>query len=255
MAENILACRPGSYGKFRDGAYKHLASIGVTCVEIPVPEDVDAELARLGELGLSVTSVQADCALDAEDAVERFTPQIDATVKLGAKLMFVSANTRGTDRSVCYDRLRLMADAAAGQDVTIVLETHPDLITNGDVAAETMKGVDHLNLRVNWDTANVYYYNEGIDGIEEMTKVIDHIAAVHLKDTNGGYKTWHFPALGDGIVDFREVFRLMNERGFHGPFTMEIEGIRGEQLDRAQTEARISRSVDHLRSIGVIESI
>lgn len=253
MPKNLLACRPASYQKFADGAYPHLASIGVKHVEIAVPEDIDAELARLAEHGLSVTSVQAKCELETGDAAERFKPQIDATVRLGAKLMFVSANTKGTEKSVCYERLRAMGDDAAAAGVTIVLETHPDLITNGDVARETMEGVDHPHVRVNWDTANVYYYNEGVDGLAELEKVLDFLGAVHLKDTNGEFKTWHFPAFGEGIVDFKEVFRRVNERGFYGPFTMEIEGVKGDQFDRAQTEDRVARSVAHLRAVGVID--
>jgi len=132
-----------------------------------------------------------------------------------------------------------------------VIETHPNLVTNGTVGRETMERVNHPNVRINWDTANVYYYNDGVDGIAEMKKLIEFIGAVHLKDTNGRPKTWHFPALGEGIVDFKEIFRLLNARGFNGPFTMEIEGVEGESLDRAATEDRVARSVDHLRRLGI----
>lgn len=252
MLENLLSCRPASYQEFADGAYAHLASIGVKYVEIPVPSDIDVELAKLTKHGLKALSVQAACELETEDGVERFGSQIDVAVNLGVKFMFVSANTRGKDKSVCYERLRRMGEAAAAQGVTIVLETHPDLVTNGEVGRQTMAGVNHPNVRINWDTANVYHYNEGIDGIAELQKVIEFIGAVHLKDTSGKFKAWNFPAFGEGVVDFKEVFRLMNARGFYGPFTMEIEGVEGESLDRAATEARVAKSVAHLRSLGCV---
>jgi sugar phosphate isomerase/epimerase len=73
-----------------------------------------------------------------------------------------------------------------------------------------------------------------------------------LKDTRGRFKTWDFPGLGDGIVDFSRVFGLLNARGFHGPFTIEIEGVEGESLDRAATLGRVARSVAHLRKLGCI---
>jgi len=75
------------------------------------------------------------------------------------------------------------------------------------------------------------------------------VRSVHLKDTNGGYRTWYFPALGDGVVDFAGVFHLLNDRGFYGPFTFELEGIQGESLTEAETRARVARSLDHLRSL------
>lgn len=78
------------------------------------------------------------------------------------------------------------------------------------------------------------------------------ITSVHLKDTNGGYRCWWFPALGEGIVEFAGVFQVLNERGFHGPFTFELEGIQGETLDEAATQERVTRSLQHLKNLGVV---
>src|SRR5207302_1865217 len=112
---------------------------------------------------------------------------------------------------------------------------HPDLAHNGEVALGTMRAIDHPNVRINYDTGNVYYYNEGVDGVAELRKILEYVGAVHLKDTSGGYRAWNFPALGQGVVNFPEIFRLLNGRGFYGPFTMELEGIQGETLDEAAT--------------------
>lgn len=251
MPTNVIACRPQSYGKFPEAAYAHLASIGVRHVEIPIPRDVDAELKTLRGFGLAVSSVQGGCHPESDAGVAEFAGQLDPVVRLGARIVFVSAKTNGTDRTACHTRLRAMGDAAAAKRVTIALETHPDFVTNAGVALETMRAVNHPAVRLNWDTANIYYYNEGVDGLAELRQVLPFVAAVHLKDTNGKFKTWHFPALGDGIVDFMEVFRLMAGRGFSGPYTIELEGIEGEDLDRARSEARVARSVEHLRKLGV----
>jgi len=94
---------------------------------------------------------------------------------------------------------------------------------------------------------------QGIDGIEELKKVLEYVEGVHLKDTDGGYKSWHFPALGQGIVDFPTVFRLLNERGMCGPFTIEIEGIGGEETTPELVSQRMSRSAQYLRDIGALE--
>jgi len=249
---NIISCRPSSYGKYRDKAYEHLSQIGVTHVEIPMPriEDVEKVLDELSRYRLSVGSIQAPCDIKSEDVADQFRTAVEVASRLGANRIFTSVHTGGLDKSIVYERLRRVGDVAAQKDVIVIMETHPDLVTNGDVALETMKGVDHPNVRINFDTANIYYYNEGVDGIEEMRKVLDYIEGVHLKDTNGQPRTWYFPTLGEGIVDFKKVRELLNARGFYGPFTIEIEGIKGENLTLEQMLERMEKSVQHLRECG-----
>jgi sugar phosphate isomerase/epimerase len=87
--------------------------------------------------------------------------------------------------------------------------------------------------------------------VGELEKLADYVAAVHLKDTNGGYKAWHFPSLGSGVVDFPEIFRRMDARGFTGPYTMELEGVQGVELDEAGQLQYVADSVAYLQSIGV----
>ena len=87
--------------------------------------------------------------------------------------------------------------------------------------------------------------------MEQAARGADLIASVHLKDTNGGFGCWRFPALGEGVVDFAGVFRVLNERGFYGPFTFELEGIQGEDLDEPATRDRVARSLNHLQSLGL----
>ena len=43
---------------------------------------------------------------------------------------------------------------------------------NGDIALETMKAVDHPNIRINFDTGNVYYYNHDVTAVAEVQKII-----------------------------------------------------------------------------------
>ena len=88
---------------------------------------------------------------------------------------------------------------------------------------------------------------------EEFERVVDYVGAVHLKDTNGEYETWHFPALGEGVVNLPAIFKCFADKGANGPYTMELEGIRGEELSRAGVEKRVEDSVDYLRSNGLMD--
>jgi sugar phosphate isomerase/epimerase len=256
MPANLLACRIASYGNFAAEGYAHLAAIGVRNVEIPVPDQdlIGAVRAGLAQFGLQATSLQGVCDLSRAEVAQGLHWQCEAARLLGARLLFLSVKAGSLARETAYARLRACGDVAARYGITLALETHPDLVTNGEVALETMRAVDHPHVRVNWDTANPFHYCRGIDGIAEMLKVVDYIAAVHLKETDGAYGGWYFPGFGEGrgIVDFAGVVRELNRRGFYGPFTMEIEHVAGETLTEELVRRRIAGSVEHLRKLDVI---
>ena len=254
--QNLIACRPASYGKFHNEAFKHLAEIGITHVELDVPqtdrwESLEAELSKCG---LKVSSVGGSITLTDPNALQEIDHLARGARFFGSKIIFLSVKSGGKALSECYSLLRAFGDVAATFGATIALETHPDLITNGEVATATMLGTAHTNVALNYDSANLYFYNQEIDGIVELKKFLPWLGAVHLKETNGKYKTWYFPGLheGDGIVNFPEIFRICNNAGFFGPFTMELEGIDGEEVTREQAFARVANSLQYLKSIKVV---
>ncbi len=252
---NLIACNLNSYRQYRDGAFEHLARIGLTHVEIPCPEpeDGDAVQRELDGFGLRASSLIIRCEMHADDVVQRFAHSLNTVAEMGVGLVFTSVKTGGVDRDFVYGRLQDIGDAAAERGIVVAMETHPDLVTNADVALETMRGVNHPNIGINFDTANVHYYNEGVDSVEQFRKVSHAVAAVHLKDTNGAFQTWHFPALGEGIVDFPSIFEIFASHGRNGPYTLELEGIQGESLTRREVEQRVEQSMDYLRARGLAE--
>jgi L-ribulose-5-phosphate 3-epimerase len=255
MPANAISCRRASYGDFEDQAYAHLKELGLRYVEIPLPppEQVNQTLADLQAHGLTALTVHGECDPREADCAAHVRAQLPVLKALGVKLLFVSARADDTPRVTAYERLRAAGDAAAEDDVTIVIETHPDLFTNAEVALETMAAVDHPNVRINFDTANVYFYNHGVDAVSQLQQMLPHVGAVHLKDTNGQYRDWHFPALGRGIVDFPSVFRMLDDAGYTGPYTLEIEGIEGEEKTADLVKERIAASVEYLRRHGRLD--
>ena len=252
----MLACNLASYGAFPECAYSHLAEIGIRYVEVqcPDPSKVDALRAELEQYGLQASSVIVPCQMDADDVVFRSAHFFDAAQALGVKIAFMSARTAELDREYVYGRLQNIGDEAEKRGIVVALETHPDLVTNGTIGLDTMAGVAHPSVRINFDTANVYYYNKGVTATGELAKVTNCVASVHLKDTDGGFESWHFPALGEGVVDFRACIDLLEGASFSGPYTLELEGIAGEAFTEALAKSRIEASLSHLNEIGLIAS-
>ena len=253
----FLSCRPASFGPAADEAFGHLAEWGVRFVEIglPKPEGAQSLQETLQRHGLMVGSMQV--AVDLGDAAlpERVGEAARRVrEQFGATRIFTSAHAGKLGLDAAYDALRRVGDAVDPHGVTVMLETHPDLGTNGAVAAATMRAVNHPRIRVNWDPANVYFYNEHCDGRAEFDLAAPFLGGVHLKDTGGGFRSWDFPALGEGMVDFRYILKKLEASGYDGPCTMEIEGVKGEQLSREQYVERVRKSVDYLRGLGYFRS-
>jgi len=252
MARNIIACRTGSYGKFEAIALSHLAQVGLKHVEMLVPEaaKLAAAQADLAQHGLSASSLHGKCDVQSATCAAEVEAQMPAFKALGTRYMFVSCKAGEVPLDTVYGRLREAGQVAAAHGVTIIMETHPDLITNAEVALTTMRGVTPPNVRINYDTANIYFYNEGVDGVAELRKCLEYVGALHLKETNGKYRSWHFPALGRGVVKFPEIFALLDKANFGGPCTLEVEGSEGEEQTERRVCDRIAESVGYLRGLG-----
>jgi L-ribulose-5-phosphate 3-epimerase len=250
-----LAVRIMSYGEYQDAAWTHLPAIGVKYLfmSAPAPEEVEATQQKLRDHGLTPVVFRGSGDLSKAGFAEELAPQLAVCEQMGVKYLFLSAKQGDASKEAAYGRLRDAGDIAKRHGVIITLETHPDLGTNGAVQRETMAGVNHPNIRVNFDTANITYYNHDTTAVDELKKSIEYVATVELKDHTGGYETWDFPVLGEGVVDFPAILGMLRDAGYAGPITLEFEGTKGVELDREQTLQAIADSVAYARKLGRFE--
>jgi inosose dehydratase len=159
------------------------------------------------------------------------------------------------ERRLVLDHLRRIGDTAGALGITVALETHKGPTQNAEAMLRLMSELDHPHVRLNFDTGNIAYYNRGVDPASELERVKHLVRNVHVKDNRGSFEDWYFPAVGDGgAVDFRRVRQTLDEVGFSGPYTIEIEGIGGEpEPSPGQRQQRVARSVAHLRACGYFE--
>jgi len=246
-----LACRLASYGKYQDAAWNHLPSIGVHHVFLSVPEpgEIAAVRQRLDAHRLTPLVMRGQADLGEPQSVDVLAGQLAVCAQMGVRYMFLSPKHTGVDKETAYERLRRVGEIARRHGVIVALETHPYLGTNGDVHRETMKHVDHPNVRVNFDTGNITYYNQGADVVTELKKIIEYVATVEFKDHSGQFRTWDFPALGQGKIDFAGVLDVLEAHSYAGPITIEVEGIEGKPWNEAQTKQAIADSVAYLHKL------
>jgi inosose dehydratase len=266
----IIAASPNCFLNFAPFvAYREFPALGIHHVEVPAapgggggfaPELMDSGEVqqfkeRLQGIGVSPVTVGAYCDLTQDRQVGMMKQRIDFARALGATNV-VSDATRQLEVDAetwrkLVNTLRHLGDYATDQGVRIALETHGGLTRNGTLARKLLDAVDHPAVGVNYDTGNIYYYNDDLDPAEDVKLVADRVFQVHLKDTVGGKGEWMFSALGEGRVNFPGIVSVLRSAGFRGPYSLELEGKRGEDLNRAGHREVIRQSMDYLRSIGL----
>ncbi|OQB84535.1 MAG: Inosose dehydratase [Planctomycetes bacterium ADurb.Bin126] len=247
-----LTVRMQNYGKYDDAAWTHLPSIGIARVftSVPAADHVATVAGRLAEHNLQPLVLRGQTDLGRESCVEELASQLAVCERMGVRYMFLSPRHTGASRQVACERLRQAGEIARKHGVTIALETHPDLGTNADAHLATMKEINHPNVRVNFDTGNITFYNKGAEAVTELKKIIDYVATVELKDHSGRYMEWNFPVLGTGVVDFPGVLKVLKDHRFRGPITLEVEGVRGVEMTETQTKQYIADSVRYVQKLG-----
>ena len=250
----VIACRDSVYTT-PAAAFRLLPDTGITHVEL---SGVDpARLADVQKVaavkGVTISTVGSSVALSDAASIETYGQLIDAAGACGIAKLFTSIGAHeAAGRAACMSALRDLAGRASAAGARICMETHPPFAFNAAEARRTIEEVGSDALRLNFDTANVYYYNEAMDGARELDSIKDLVASIHLKDTDGGFHLPNFPVFGEGIVDFRTVFAIGGEIGLEGPYTMELEGPLTNGKSDEERHASVKACMDHLESIGVI---
>lgn len=252
---NIFAC-VGGYGGYEHIMYEHLSSIDVNHIQIHAPspsavEGVQAELDENGFTAVALIAKYQDEDTTATDAATAdWMDAFDAASRMGVSIVHSSIKAHPGAESNVYDWLSNMGDAAAARDIMLVLETHPPLLHTGDACLELIRAVNHPSVRINFDTGNISFYTDGGDAVVELEKIAPYVACTHLKDHDGVFNAWHFRTLGEGIVDFAEILRILKSVDYTGPYILQPEAVRGEELTEAQTKEQIEKSFEHLRQLG-----
>lgn len=132
--------------------------------------------------------------------------------------------------------------------IYIAIEPHQS-ITKTTQGLETVATlVESPWLRINYDTGNAYLGGE--DPYEGLRAVADMVVHVHAKDisirqsSDERGKVTGTPvgcACGDGVIDWKKVIGILGEAKYEGVLSVECG-----------TAGQAARSLEHLRSLGVV---
>ena len=211
------------------------------------PENAGKFLARLGELGITLTAVFG--GFEGESYAD--IPTVVKTVGLvppetraarTAEMKEIADFTKLLGCEVVALHLGFIPHDATDPMYAEVLEVTRDLAdhckANGqdlhlETGQETAEGllqfigdVARDNLFVNFDPANMILYGTG-EPIETLQKIGQHVHSVHCKDAtwadNPGNEWGAEMPLGAGQVGIEQYLRTLDSFGYTGPLTIERE--------------------------------
>jgi L-ribulose-5-phosphate 3-epimerase len=250
-----LAVSTNTYHTYSlEEALAGIAASGFTSVELVsvpgwtehVPRDADgAELRRIQTLleshGLTAISLSGHSGLASADGADEFRKALRIAHALGIR--YVTTSTGGHDassegsldvqRAAFLDLIRPLADEAADLGLQICLETHGGVSATGALSALLVEEIDRPNVGINYDTANVIFYGD-VRPEQDILSAAARTTHLHLKDQIGGTGVWNFPEIGTGEIEFVPIFATLDEAGFRGPCSVELE-YQGEPWPSLET--------------------
>jgi L-ribulose-5-phosphate 3-epimerase len=267
MADRLAASTNSYHSYGLEEALSGISRAGLSLVELTsvpgwtehVPRDAPPEEIRevqrlLDHYGLAPVSLSGHSDLVSDEGVTEFRKALRLCRELGIDK--VTTSTGGHDassagsldeqRDAFLTRIRPLADEAAADGITICLETHGGLLATGQMAAELIRQIGRPNIGINYDPGNVIFYG-GVRPEIDLPGAVDKVVHMHVKDQIGGPGVWNFPQVGTGDVDFRELFRILDEAVFDGPCSIELE-FQGEPWPAlAAVDEAMAGSVNYLR--------
>lgn len=281
MSNPQISCFTNSYGRFGgEAALEHLPQIGIEWLELPIrtagapaffgdeplmttaanSTEIQALKQRIADAGLKVSTCNVTSGNPLDPQVLDITlAKLKLAVEFDVEWIVGGAGEADseTDHETLFRHLMQIGDRAGELGLVYCFETHPGVCQHPDSMRETMERLDHPHLKLNFDTGNVLYYNRDLNVADALKHVREHVRHAHLKDTNGRYQEWHFPALGaGGAVDFAQVKTLLDEVNYTGPYSLEIEGIEGEpEQSLSDYQNRMAESMAHLKSCGYVRNV
>lgn len=257
--DNILAGHTNSYHTYTfEESLTGIAEAGYDYVELSavagwtehVPLDASAEQikevkAKLEHHGLKASVLSGHSDLTTAEGLVAGKKAADLCDKLGITILNTAIGghyKENEDKDAFMRHIHDLAEYCEGLGLTIGLEIHGEIMASGQQSIPLLKEIGRDNVKINYDTANCEFYG-GVSAKDDLVGLVPYLCHVHFKDKIGGDREWNFPGPGEGHVDFAAVLKVLEEGGFKGPTSVEIE-FTGEpwppldEVNRAMKEAR-----------------
>jgi sugar phosphate isomerase/epimerase len=218
----------------------------------------DKEIARidrkLRELDLTPISLSAHTQLQTDEGAARFGRAIDIAQGLGMRVVntYTGDATSEAEREAYFANVAALCDQAARAGLKIGMETDSNMLPTAAIGVAILDRINRPDvLGFNYDPGNVVYY-AGADPLDDIFFALPRLVHLHFKDKIGGKGVFNFPPPGDGELDMRRLIAILDQAGYQGPISAEVEFDERGWPDYDACRAAAHRSVANLRAMGLL---
>jgi sugar phosphate isomerase/epimerase len=203
--------------------------------EFSSPEAIATTLKKMKDRGLVFVDLGSSCALHFAKGEERNKNLdegkrfINLASQLNCPYVRVFPNQLPKDRdrqeslNLIMDGLRELGKYAMGTGVTVLLESHGELIYKKDLL-EVMQGASQPNVGLVWDVCNMWIVTK--ENPEEVYATLKpYIRHTHIKDLKIVDGKEEYVLLGTGIVPIFQAIDLLYKNQFPGYYSFEWEKL------------------------------
>ncbi len=246
LSFSTLGCPDWSFDKIidfaRDNQYSGIEVRGIlrqmdlTLVpEFSNSEAIEATLKKMNDRGLKFVDLGSSCALHFPKGEERTKNLdegkrfIDLAAKLNCPYIRVFPNQIPKDRdrnetlNLIIDGLKELGAYASNTQVTVLLESHGELIYKKDLLF-VMEGAANPHVGLVWDVCNMWIVTK--EPPEEVyASLKPYIRHTHIKDLKIENGKEEYVLLGTGIVPIFQAIDLLYKNNYPGYYSFEWEKL------------------------------
>ena len=127
------------------------------------------------------------------------------------------------------DGLATLATYAKGSNVTVLMETHGDVVWVADILS-IMKNASGAHAALIWDVANMWNITKEPPA-EVYPKLKPYIKHTHIKDNTLDNDKISYTLMGKGVVPIFEAIDLLYKDGYKGYYSFEWEKLWHPEID------------------------
>jgi len=169
-------------------------------------------------------------------AVENHHKWAEAAKTLGCAMIRVNAASTGSfeeQQKLAADGLRQLTEFADTLGISVVVENHGGLSSNGQWLAGVMKIVGHPRCGTLPDFGNFYEYDR-YQGVADLMPFAKAVSA----------KSYDFDAKGDEAkIDYRRMMKIVKDAGYRGWVGIEYEGTTMPEHDGISATKKLLETI------------
>ncbi|MCC3357721.1 sugar phosphate isomerase/epimerase family protein [Bacillus sp. REN16] len=258
-----LAINSNTYRGFSiEDAVKGASKAGFTQIELAAVahtphvlpdmsrEQINEILSLLQTYGMKCVGIGAHSNVMDAEGIDHLLKSVDLAVKFDCKYLITATGDAHHDANLIEDEellvrnLEPVLSKCEKFNKVLLLETHGNNYATGQSLKSLAKTLNN-RVKINYDTANVMFYGN-ILPYEDLESSADCVDFIHLKDKLGSFNEWNFPAIGDGDVDFKRIFKTLTNANFKGPISVEIEFTPSGPANLKEVDDSVRKSFEYL---------